>query len=1098
MTTADEGTPIFHVLLRRDPAEVLDSHPHPRRFRQAFVALRNMGFWPRRVRLYTDTDELSAAYSRELGVPFTTLPVPFNQHILDDALARRTPSVGAPLVVGYLGDARTEKGYHHLPELVDSLYELAIAGLVRFVFQSNFNIENGEPGISEARDRLARYARRHVELLCEPLETDAYYAALADMDIVIIPYDANRYSRRSSGVFTQAIAARKVVVVPHGTSMAARLRDLGISPSFTYGEPAELAGTVARAMEEFSAAQQAMANVTLARDAADQLLRVLMDEATSAAAMPSSPPLVLHIIDGDANFFRCGTAVTQNNQRGYLRRCGYRIATVYVVRIALEDHEFDQWINRAWDFLEQEGIAYVWLSYFDGIIPSYIPDLLANLDLNARLQVPMSLLDFLAFNQPHFIFFNYITNLPFVQNLGISPSVRRICEIHDIQSYQYAIYQNRTINPDELAHEARLITAVDAAVSVNAIETFKLKEIEPSVNLYTVTPAYSVTGLSVADLAGCQDLGEVLSSAQSKVDFVDFQTAWSTGKSWQLEQLFQEGCIDLLYVSSWHRPNQMSFDWFLDHVFGPHLHQHGVTVLLAGNIGEQAWAEERRQRFPKSLFLTGKVEDLRPLYAAARVVILPIVSGAGVSMKSIEAFCYGKPVVATSLALRGLRDETFTLQSNDNPAELAARILELLRDRVKRQEVARECWDIGRRRRSSALYDEALHRAVQSALGHDALAPTSVRATETFSFVEWNADIKALNRTLRQCVLDTVPEFELHTIFAARIGEEAYRTALLEVVDALFVSRSAHLLKTRQLQEDLQFPRFVGGHVGGVLAKLFISGYGRNSVHPTPPFVGSGAVLKHELAVCLQPPIKMEDPFLIASLHRAFMHFYHNEYLPNLAPLGVRLLVTGLSSPLPTRVSTVTLADVQPEDLAGVLKTAGIILLPGDPGLVCRPSWVEAALWQLLLGAIVLAAPESLWFLPTDQVASMRYADNPIPTSQIAKLCQQFSQRHRIVRRQRDELRQVLDDLVGPVHPVVVRLGELLSEHLTPETAEIQSNEYTGDPGKQERADQHGGVTQRRRLPSSETIVAERAGRTPAPHRKLNFTRRRNSSKKVG
>jgi hypothetical protein len=92
----------------------------------------------------------------------------------------------------------------------------------------------------------------------------------------------------------------------------------------------------------------------------------------------------------------------------------------------------------------------------------------------------------------------------------------------------------------------------------------------------------------------------------------------------------------------------------------------------------------------------------------------------------------------------------------------------------------------------------------------------------------------------------------------------------------------------------------------------------------------------------------------------------------------------------------------------------------------------------------------------------------------------------------------VLDDLVGPVHPVVVRLGELLSEHLTPETAEIQSNEYSDDPGKQERADQHGRVTQRRRLPSSETIVAERAGRTPAPHRKLNFTTRRNSSKEVG
>jgi hypothetical protein len=49
-----------------------------------------------------------------------------------------------------------------------------------------------------------------------------------------------------------------------------------------------------------------------------------------------------------------------------------------------------------------------------------IPDLAAALERSARLQVPVSLLDFLVCTQPQLVFFNYITNLPFIKTLGIS------------------------------------------------------------------------------------------------------------------------------------------------------------------------------------------------------------------------------------------------------------------------------------------------------------------------------------------------------------------------------------------------------------------------------------------------------------------------------------------------------------------------------------------------------------------------------------------------------------------------------------------------------------------------------------------------------
>jgi hypothetical protein len=50
----------------------------------------------------------------------------------------------------------------------------------------------------------------------------------------------------------------------------------------------------------------------------------------------------------------------------------------------------------------------------------------------------------------------------------------------------------------------------------------------------------------------------------------------------------------------------------------------------------------------------GEVPSVRDLYSGARAVLAPALAGTGASIKLIEALCAGKPVLATSLALRGL------------------------------------------------------------------------------------------------------------------------------------------------------------------------------------------------------------------------------------------------------------------------------------------------------------------------------------------------------------------------------------------------------------------------------------------------------------
>ena len=52
-----------------------------------------------------------------------------------------------------------------------------------------------------------------------------YYAELAAADLVVLPYDAEVYRDRSSGILAEALAAGKPVVVPAHTWMADQIDD---------------------------------------------------------------------------------------------------------------------------------------------------------------------------------------------------------------------------------------------------------------------------------------------------------------------------------------------------------------------------------------------------------------------------------------------------------------------------------------------------------------------------------------------------------------------------------------------------------------------------------------------------------------------------------------------------------------------------------------------------------------------------------------------------------------------------------------------------------------------------------------------------------
>lgn len=101
-------------------------------------------------------------------------------------------------------------------------------------------------------------------------------------------------------------------------------------------------------------------------------------------------------------------------------------------------------------------------------------------------------------------------------------------------------------------------------------------------------------------------------------------------------------------------PNQAAVDWFLrscwDEICGK---RPDVSLTVIGKWGNAAQVKEW-ERFPNVRVL-GFVPDIRDHVLQAEVSIAPMISGSGIKNKILEAWALGQPVVATTLASRGLQ-----------------------------------------------------------------------------------------------------------------------------------------------------------------------------------------------------------------------------------------------------------------------------------------------------------------------------------------------------------------------------------------------------------------------------------------------------------
>jgi sugar transferase (PEP-CTERM/EpsH1 system associated) len=107
-------------------------------------------------------------------------------------------------------------------------------------------------------------------------------------------------------------------------------------------------------------------------------------------------------------------------------------------------------------------------------------------------------------------------------------------------------------------------------------------------------------------------------------------------------------------------------------------------------VGSHPPVEVRRLGELPGIMVTGTVPQVQPYLAAAAVVVVPILVGAGTRLKVLEALAMGKAVVTTSVGCEGLglvSGEHAIIA--DDPATFATAVSALLRDDERREALGR-------------------------------------------------------------------------------------------------------------------------------------------------------------------------------------------------------------------------------------------------------------------------------------------------------------------------------------------------------------------------------------------------------------------------
>ncbi len=116
-----------------------------------------------------------------------------------------------------------------------------------------------------------------------------------------------------------------------------------------------------------------------------------------------------------------------------------------------------------------------------------------------------------------------------------------------------------------------------------------------------------------------------------------------------LDSDYSGGSCDVIYYGAMNREeNWKSVIWFIDNVL-PRLNSH-IRLVVIGNRPPEILLRRQNER----VIITGFVDSVEPYFSKCLCLVAPLVLGAGIKIKVIEAMSAGVPVLTNSIGIEGI------------------------------------------------------------------------------------------------------------------------------------------------------------------------------------------------------------------------------------------------------------------------------------------------------------------------------------------------------------------------------------------------------------------------------------------------------------
>jgi hypothetical protein len=239
-------------------------------------------------------------------------------------------------------------------------------------------------------------------------------------------------------------------------------------------------------------------------------------------------------------------------------------------------------------------------------------------------------------SRPDYAYVHHYFTLDYLRKLQLDVPV--VLDTHDLQSVNYVHHKYRSkslkqseLFSDLLEQEMSFFRRANAVAFVNAEELALVASRMPEMDLFQFIAIPKITP-----------------SPSKKKDS-------------------ESGPPRVLIVASRNPGNESNMIWFLDNIW-PRVRGTSAILDVVGTISSYFEGKP----VPEGCTLHGVAPSLSAFYEKADAVALPIVTGAGVAIKTIEALLHDRPICGTTHAFRGLgRPVRALFPKLDDPAAFA-------------------------------------------------------------------------------------------------------------------------------------------------------------------------------------------------------------------------------------------------------------------------------------------------------------------------------------------------------------------------------------------------------------------------------------------